>query len=173
MSSSESFWTSRELVVPLLVVALSFLLAGLNTWWRERSRRRAHWAALSAEIEHCRHLAGTYLRDPIAAPLHRLPTMAYTNSLPSLLADAALNETDTRSLLLFFNEVETLNRGLDQAEGARLITDTTERDNKLGEEFNRNRLKAKMLVPSSDSRFPSYYDNARSVLESRLRRYML
>ncbi len=170
MSSSESLWTSPELITAFLVVAVGFLLIVFNDWRKGRSRRRAHWAALSAEIEHCRHLAGTYLRDPIAAPLHRLPTMAYTNSLPALLADAALNETDTHCLLSFFNEVETLNRGLDQAEGARLITDPTERDAKLREEFGRNRLRAERLVPL-DSRSPSYYDRARSVVESRLRWY--
>ncbi len=170
MSSAESLWTSREVIAVLLGVTVGFLLSVLNDWRRGRSRRRAHWAALSAEMEYCRGLAETYLRDNIRAPLHRLPSMAYTNSLPALLADAALNETDTHCLLSFFNEVETLNRGLDQAEGARLITDPTERDAKLREEFGRNRLRAERLVPL-DSRSPSYYDRARSVVESRLRWY--
>ena len=165
---SESVWASREAIAALLGVAVGFLLNILTEWWKGRARRRAHWAALRAEMDYCRGLAETYLRDKVSAPLYRLPTVAYANSLPSLLAEAALNETDTRNLLSFFNEVETLNRGLDQIEGARLITDPTERDKTLADEYNRNRLKAERLVPAQAH---SYYDNAKAVVDYRLRWY--
>lgn len=167
---AEPWWMSREIIAALLGVATGFLLSLGADWWRGRMRRRAHWAALNAEIEYCRGLAETYIRDNIAAPLHRLPTVAYANSLPALLQSAALNDSDMRNLLGFFNEVETLNRGLDQAEGARLIEDPVARNAKLTDEYARNRLKAERLVPI-DSRSPSYYDRAKSVVELRLRWY--
>ncbi len=146
---SDSVWTSREVQAVLFGVALAFFLSLFTEWQRSRARRRCHWAALSAEMEYCRSLADTYLRTNIAAPLYRLPTVAYANSLPALLSEAALSESDTRNLLTFFNEVETLNRGLDQIEGARLITDPTARETKLAEEYGRNKLKAERLVPSA------------------------
>lgn len=160
---TESIWESKEVIAALVGVALGYLLSLGTEWWRGFFRRRAHWAALSAELEHCRSLAETYLRDGFAAPLYRLPTVAYANSLPALLAEAALNETDTRSLLTFFNEVETLNRGLDQAEGARLLADPMQQEVKLAQEFGRNKLKAVRLVPSNSG---NYYDDARAVIDS-------
>ena len=123
-------------------------------------------------MEFCHDLATAYLRDKVAAPLYRLPTVAYANSLPALLTDGALNEPDTRALLEFFNEVATLNRGLDQAEGARLIEDPSEREAKLLDEFGRNKLKAERLV-SAESLSPSYYDRAKSVISKRMRWHRL
>ena len=123
-------------------------------------------------MEYCRSLAQTYVRDRVAAPLYRLPTIAYANSLPALLTDAALTESDTGSLLTFFNEVETLNRGLEQAESARLIPDPEMREAKLSDEFSRNKQKAENLVPV-DVLLPSYYDRAKSVVDARLHWYRL
>jgi hypothetical protein len=123
-------------------------------------------------MEYCRSLAQTYVRDRVAAPLYRLPTIAYANSLPALLTDAALTESDTGSLLTFFNEVETLNRGLEQAESARLIPDPEMREAKLTDEFSRNKQKAENLVPV-DVLLPSYYDRAKSVVDARLHWYRL
>lgn len=168
MATSEPWWTSREIIGTLLGVVVGFLLSSTLEWWRGRRRRRAHWAALNAEMKHCRELAEIYLRNKAPAPLYRLPTVAYVNSLPALLESAALNESDTQKLLSFFNEVETLNRGLDQAEGASLIADCTERNKKLDQEFNRNRLKAERLVSLNDCS-PSYYDRAKSVVKSKLK----
>lgn len=170
MPSSCTWWTSHEVFAALFGVALGFLLTLFAEWWRGRVRRRAHWAALNAEIEYCREMAETYLRDNIPAPLYRLPIVAYSNALPVLLASGALNEAETRNLISFFNEVETLNRGFDQVEGARFITDPAERNIRLTEEHGRNRLKAERLVPFN-ARSPSYYDSAKSVVESRLRWY--
>ena len=123
-------------------------------------------------MEYCRSLAQTYVRDRVAAPLYRLPTIAYANSLPALLTDAALTESDTGSLLTFFHEVETLNRGLEQAESARLIPDPEMREAKLSDEFSRNKQKAENLVPV-DVLLPSYYDRAKSVVDARLHWYRL
>lgn len=168
----EAWYQSNEVIAAFVGAASAFFLVVTYDWLRSRRRRRAHFSALRAEMEYCHDLAQTYLRDRVAAPLYRLPTVAYANSLPALLADAALNETDTRNLLAFFNEVETLNRGLDQAEGARLIADQAERDAKFADELDRNRLKAERLV-SLESLSPSYYDRAKSVIDSRLRWHRL
>jgi len=49
---------------------------GYNYWRDTVERRRRHqsyWAALSAEVEECAGLAGAYDRDPVQAPLYRLP----------------------------------------------------------------------------------------------------
>jgi hypothetical protein len=87
-----------------------------------------------------------------------LPTVAYAHSLPALLEGAALlDETDTRKLLSFFKEVETFNRGLDQVDRARLITDPAEQERNIQAEYTRNRLKAESLARE-------YYDEAKAVV---------
>jgi hypothetical protein len=107
-------------------------------------------------MDYCRDQARTYLRDEVSAPLYRLPTAAYANSLPALLESAALlDDTDTRDLLSFFSEVETFNRGLDQADHARLITNTAKREGNA--EYNRNLIKALDVVQK-------YYPPAKAVV---------
>ena len=171
MVNPESWYLSDGVIAAFIGAASAFFLMVIYNGLLARRKRHAHYSALKAEMEYCHDLAKVYLEGKIAAPLYRLPTVAYANSLPALLADAALNATDTRALLAFFNEVETLNRGLDQAEGARLITDPTERETKLTDELNRNALKAKHLVSIEFLSSPSYYDRAKSVINSRLRWY--
>jgi hypothetical protein len=170
--NAEAWYQSKEVIAAVTGAAVAFFLVVAYDWLRARRRRRAHFAALRAEMEYCYDLAQAYLRDRVAAPLYRLPTVAYSSSLPALLSEASLSECDARALLSFFNEVETLNRGLEQAEAARLIADARERDTKLAEEFSRNMLKAQKLVPV-DALSPSYYDQAKSVIDSRLRWYRL
>lgn len=169
---TEAWYQTSEVIAALVGAALAFSLVVLYDWLRSRRRRRAHFAALRAEIEHCRALAQSYLTDGVMAPLYRLPTMAYAHSLPALLADGGLDEAHTRDLLAFFNEVETLNRGLDQSENARLITNQTERESKLSDEYSRNRLKAEKLVPIH-LQSSSLYDRAISAANSRLRWFRL
>jgi hypothetical protein len=152
------------LVGAVVGVVVSFSLTFFTEWWKGRARRRAHWAALGAEMNYGRDLATTYLSDKPAAPLYRLPIVAYAHSLPALLTAAAIDEPDTRTLLVFFNEVATLNRGLDQVDRARLITDPVERDRNIDAEYRRNRLKAEPLAGE-------YYDRARAVVDSRLHWY--
>lgn len=169
---TEAWYQTNEVIAALAGAAIAFALVVLYDWLKSRRRRRAHFAALRAEIEYCRALAQTYLTDGVKAPLYRLPTVAYAHSLPALLADGGLDETHTRDLLAFFNEVATLNRGLDQTEDARLIADPTERETKLSDEYSRNRLKAEKLVPIH-LQSNSLYDRAMSVVNSRLRWFRL
>jgi hypothetical protein len=149
---------TAALVGAVVGVVVSFSLTFFTEWWKGRARRRAHWAALGAEMNYGRDLATTYLSDKPAAPLYRLPIVAYAHSLPALLTAAAIDEPDTRTLLVFFNEVETLNRGLDQVDRARLITDRFERFETINDEYKRNRLKAENLVSK-------YYGDAKAVVE--------
>jgi hypothetical protein len=59
-------------LMPLFGVALGFALAQVSNWWVSQRRRRAHWAALRAELRFCHGLVNTYEKDRIAAPLYRL-----------------------------------------------------------------------------------------------------
>jgi hypothetical protein len=136
---------------------LGFLLSELKDWRARVRRRKAHWSALGAEIELCREIAESYLRDNVQAPLYRLPTLSYLNSFPVLLADGVPQEAEMRAITQFFSQVETLNRGLDQANEVR------DREDRLNEETSRNRMKAEKLIASA-----SYYSNVRSVLDQRL-----
>jgi hypothetical protein len=158
--TSETWWQGTELWAALLGVLLGFVLAEAKEAWTRRRRRRAHWGALKAEIEFCRRLAETYIRDRVIAPLYRLPTTAYSQSFPALLGDAAVTETEVHSLMQFFSEVETLNRGLDLAQSAREAGD----EQALQAEFQRNILKATRLIPPAAAA-ENYYQPARAVVD--------
>jgi hypothetical protein len=110
---------------------------------------------LRAEIEFCCGRVETFLGANIAAPLYRLPTIAYLHSFPALLADGVPTEPDTRSLIQFYSEVETLNRGLDLTQAARGDEQT------LWAEHGRNREKATRLVQE-------YCPEARAVVNRHL-----
>jgi hypothetical protein len=149
---------TAALVGAVVGVVVSFSLPFFTEWWKGRARRLAHWAALGAEIDYCRDRAEIYLRENVASPLYRLPTVAYAHSLPALLEAAALlEETDTRDLLSFFSEVETFNRGLDQVDRARLITDPAEQERSIQAEYKRNKIKAEDLVGK-------YYAAAKAIV---------
>lgn len=140
-------WT--DLWNPALVgVIVGFgLVKGSDLLGRSR-RKKVHKAAIAAEIEICREFANEFLgREPhVQAPSYRLPLITYTSSLPHLLADRALDRNKTDALIRFFNQVETLNRGLDQANVALGIADSHERSRRLDQEDERNIMKAERLV---------------------------
>jgi hypothetical protein len=85
----------------------------------DRGRRhKAHRGALRTEVRICEQLATTYLTDPVAAPLYRLPTAAFTAALPQLIGDGALSERQVEDLEHFVAYVEQINRGLDNTHRA-------------------------------------------------------
>ena len=89
---------------------------------RERARRtQGHRRALKAEIDECHRIAQLYPKKGIASPLYRLPTFFYHQALPGLLADGQLHGGGSNELLLFYSEVETVNRGLNRID--RLLTE--------------------------------------------------
>ncbi len=139
LTELDAFYTH---VAPLVGVLVGFLLAQGVEWRRRRRRRRAHWAALRAELAFCKGLAETYRDADIGAPSYRLPSITYSHSLPALLGDGAVNESEAKALIEFFSEVETLNRGLDLAQAARERGDTQA----VAAEHGRNLLKIRRLV---------------------------
>lgn len=148
----------------LLLVLLGFLLGLIPGWWAKRSRLKVHFAALRAEIQLCRDLAETYLKDEVMAPLYRLPIKAYGASLPVLLADAALDEPGVRDLLRFYGQVEDLNRGLDNASQLAMQNNT----GPLKAEYKRNCLKSQELVAHADGK-ANLYSAALACIERGLK----
>lgn len=130
---------------------LGFVLLLLKDWWTRRRKHKAYWHALKAELEFARGLADTFLSDRVAAPLYRLPRDAFDSCYPELLADGAVSEAESHALMAYFNEVATMNRGLDRAADA--SDDAT-----LKAEYERNRLKAERLA-----RGPLYDDTAAAL----------
>lgn len=41
-----------KVIAALVGVGVGFILNRLAEWWRDRARRRSHWAALRAEMEY-------------------------------------------------------------------------------------------------------------------------
>lgn len=155
MSGSVPWWFEyRQVFATLGGVLIGFLLATGKEWLTKKRQRRAHWSALSAEVEICREHADVYIKDRIAAPSYRLPTMAFAGSLPALLADGQVSGPELRALMEFYMHVQTFNRGLGQINEARGDIE------KLNAEFQRNMLKAPRLTAGNDT----YYSRAREVL---------
>jgi len=100
------------------LVILGFALGLIPAYFARRRRCRAHWAALSAEVEICERLARTYIKDGVASPLYRLPVAAFGDSFPALLADGAVGPDDFNDLAWFSGWAQDINRGLDNADRA-------------------------------------------------------
>jgi hypothetical protein len=163
---SSPWWQPWVPVVGALAGAVvGFLLSQGVEWCRRRNLRRAHWAALRAELEFCCQRAETYLRhDEPKAPLYRLPTTAYASAFPELIRDAKVAETEMAPLMRFFTEVEDFNRGLGLVQAALDRNDDKKRD----AEIRRNLSKAQMLVPPPVGSVDGYYQPARAVLNAHL-----
>lgn len=134
-----SFCGAERLFYGAIGTVIGFTLNEVRSLWLKRRKHLAYWAALNAEIEYARGRAQMYIDDKIIAPLYRLPTKAFDKCFGELLADGALTEAEATSLMAFFAEVETFNRGLDRAAAA---TNASE----LDREYGRNLLKVKQLV---------------------------
>lgn len=159
METTDAWWMSDKLWATVIGVLLGFIISEAKGWCTRRRQRKVHWAALRTEVELCREAAESYLRDDKAAPLYRLPTLALGSSLPALLAGAWLKEDDARVLFQFFSEVDTLNRGLAQAQTFR----EKEKADLLADEYQRNRMKAERMIPGK-ARALTLYDQAKEVI---------
>lgn len=144
--------------IPLLAVLLGTLLGFLLSQWvelsRRRTRRRGNWAALRAEIDFALQTARAYRETHIGAPLYRLPIEAYTEGFKALLGDGAVTETEAQRLMVYYAEVQALNRGLDLVHAAR--DDTL----KFQVEWERNLLKVQAIE--------RYYTQTRAVVDAHL-----
>jgi hypothetical protein len=131
----------RVLLPGLTAALVSFVLILWNQWRTRRRKHAAFWYAINAELKFSGGLAESVFAEPVVeAPLYRLPRSAFETCYPQLLADGALSAAENRALMTFFNEVETLNRGLD------LVADTSD-PVKRNQQHRRNCLKAERLAP--------------------------
>ena len=147
-----------------LAYAIFGLLVGLLPPWFNRKRRlRTHWCALRAEMMLCKEKAETLLEDNVMSPLYRLPVIAYQVSYPVVLADGAVAEEEVLTLGRFFEQVQDINRGLDNAAQAKMNNDS----HNIKTEYDRNLLKAERLVAEHNSE-PSLFVLAKAVVDRKI-----
>jgi hypothetical protein len=149
-----------EIAATVIGVILGFALSEIKRFFDHRNRAATNFKAIKAEIEFCSQMAQVFINDRVAAPLYRLPTNAYQASLPQLLSESSINEHELRAIQRFYMQVESLNRGLDQAEAAR------DNDERLNQEFSRNYSKAEKLLPTGQTA-DSYFTEAYNLLQER------
>jgi hypothetical protein len=142
----EEEMTVFEVMSSGLLGAVIVLIVGYAVRFVEqRIQIRGNWGALHAEVQQCGLLAETYRLAGVAAPSYRLPTICYQSCLPALLSLSGISEEETCAVLKFYSQVETVNRGLDQADMAYQAQD----DARLQGEFSRLLLKcAKIERPA-------------------------
>ena len=149
-----------EIFTALLGVVVGFVLSeGSKVFWSSRTNK-TNFKAIRAEIEFCKEIAEVYLSQNIMAPLYRMPTKAYEASLPQLLSSSAIEEEELKAVQKFYMEVESFNRGLDQAELAR------NDDAKLKAEYKRNQGKASYLTNTANNE-KNYYNEVGRLLTIR------
>jgi hypothetical protein len=86
-----------------------------TAWWQRHRRRKGHWRAMKAEVEHNRLQAQVYVEAGVGAPAYRLIKICYDNGFPPLLADGVLSTDDTQAVLRFYDLVDQMNYCLDEA----------------------------------------------------------
>ena len=155
---------------PLLGAVIGVLLGfGLNEL-RERCRRdrerRGHFEALAAELQICATMALGYLKGGVMAPAYRMPTVAYSRSLPALLADGVLEFSETEALIRFYVGAQSFNFALDQAQQLLMQKPDERPEKRLDLEVGRAQLKARKLA--KDSEKPNHYDGAIAVVRVHL-----
>ena len=153
----------------LIGVILGFALSEgsrLLGGWR---RNKTNFKAIKSEVDYCSELAEVYLGDRIMAPLYRLPTNAYEASLPQLLSSSVINEDELKAVQKFYMEVESFNRGLDQAELNRGLDQAElarSDEARLNAEFKKNLGKASYLTDSAGNE-KNYYKGLNRLLSKR------
>ena len=147
------------------LVVFGMLIGTLPSWFARKRRLRTHWSALRAEMHLCKERAETVLSKNPAylSPLYRLPLLAFQVSLPVLLADGALSESESLVISRFYGQAQDINRGLDNA--AEMLK--AEKEDRLKEEYSRNCLKSEGLVHPKDGK-PSLYDQAIEIVDRKI-----
>ena len=151
-------------VIALFALCVSIVVAGWTIYrdaFATRSQRqkriKGNFTAMYVEVEECGRIATGYKTASIDAPLYRLPIICFQTCFPALLADSGINEKGIYSLLKFYDEVETMNRGLDAADDA-FMSGNQER---IDKERKRIPLKVKRIKKPDGE----YYFAAISVCE--------
>ena len=147
----------------VFLILFGFLLGRAPTWLDRKRRLKTHWSAIRSEVEQCKSKAGTLLKDNIRAPLYRLPLLSYQVSFPILLAEGTLDESEASEIGEFFDQVQDINRGL---ENATALYQSDKLD-KLEKEHERNCLKAKRLVESTEEN-KSLYEKVKVIVDSKV-----
>jgi len=167
-------------VIPTATIVGAFAGGGSVAWltnWltsrREKAeslrRKRAHWAALRAEIIVCGEQAIDYLPTAVLAPSSRLPMTAFENSLPELLGAGAVSEHDYRTIAQFYIDARSFNFGLDLAQDFLGGAIGPPWPAPLIREVQRLVLKASHIVPSGPGGNRTEYDRALAVADDNLR----
>jgi len=147
----------------ILIVA-GFILAHIPGMFDRKRKLKTHWHAIRAELLLSKEKAGILLNAGIAAPLYRLPVVAYSTSFPILLAEGAVTEDEVMKIGRCFDQMQDINRGLDYASEM----------NKLGnienveKEHNRNCLKANALLFGEDGK-ESLFEPAKKIIDSKIK----
>lgn len=128
----------------LISAGVAFLLIIGKEFLLRRRKHRAYLAALRSEILFCSELAESVATAGIKAPLYRLPTIFYKATVPELLEDGQLSESQSEALMRFYNEVETLNRGLNSINWEGTITP------EIRKSHQRNCLKAERIASDGE-----------------------
>ena len=146
-------------------VILEMLIGVLPSWFSRKRRLKTHWSALRAEMTLCQEKAKTVLsKDPAyLSPLYRLPLLSFQVSLPVLLADGALSESESLIVSRFYSLAQDINRGLDNAAEMH----KADKNEKLVKEYDRNCLKSESLINPKDGQ-PSLYDQAISIVNQKI-----
>lgn len=110
--AEKEFWTilaTSSVVAAAVTVVVNRILKGFD----EMAQRSAIKRAVQAEIDLAADFAINYL-DPraIRAPMHRITTALYDKGLAQLVTLGALSYECTHALLVYYNNVEQMNRSL-------------------------------------------------------------
>lgn len=120
----EAWYQAKEVVGAVTSAAVAFLLVVSHDWLRARRRRHADFRRTPCGngllLQSCPNVPPPSNRSA-ALQVAQLRVSKFTASFGFR---GVLSEPEARNLLSSFNEVETLNRGLEQAERARLISDS-------------------------------------------------
>lgn len=148
----------------IIGVIIGFVLGHFASYYEKVQRRRFHIAALRAEINLCERQARNYLTDPVAAPLYRLPTAAFSASFPAVLIDGGISRSAVEDLESFALFVHEINRGLDNVHRAVERND----NDAIAAEANRLRVKCDHFLNAFElhgEHCDAYVSRARRALE--------
>ena len=144
-------WYDNSLVSGVIGVSLGVFLAYVIEWVRSQNRRKVLWSALATEVHLCKKTAEQYCPDDAkAAPLYRMPLIAFKNGFGELVSSGAMDRHEFRDLSQFYSWVEDINRGLDLATQARYQGGQSGK--LLLEEHSRLKAKTRSLI---DDYFPA------------------
>lgn len=146
----EDFLTihSEAVIAALFGGAVVFCLEKWLEAWTSAARLEGVRLAIRAEIEVCGGRAQTFVEGKVPAPLYRLPSRCFADNFSALVQSGTLDRDGTHDLIVFYAEVETLNRGLDDA--AVVFGPNNAAGSQTKEDVNsRNVLKATRLIAPS------------------------